>query len=530
MKMKQTPGPCDRSFSLVPRLLVGMVTVCAAIASSVAVAAASPVTVSTENGPVKGMVVSGLREFLGIPYAAPPVGELRWQPPQPHANWSKPLDATMFANHCPQVASPFGVASTTEDCLFLNVFTPSLNNGRSRTHARPVMVWIHGGAFVVGESDDYDPTQMVKLGDVIVVTINYRLGLLGFFAEPSLDSEPHLLANYGLMDQQFALQWVKRNIAAFGGDPNRVTIFGESAGGLSVLSNLASLPAGGLFERAIAESGAYQIVSPLPTLSEAETAGSATATNLGCSTAACLRSVSVGAILGQEGASAVPIVDGQVLKQQLASAFETGAFNKVPVIDGSNHDEWRLFVALDFDLAGGAITVAEYPFVIAATFGGALAPSVIAHYPLSSYPSPDEAFAAAVTDPTFSCTARLADQLLSQSVPTFAYEFNDENAPELFLPPVSFPYGAAHASELQYLFKVRAAFPTALDADQQALSQAMIGYWTKFASSGDPNSPGAPAWPQYSVLADQFQSLAPSTPTTETGFAVNHQCGFWMIP
>jgi para-nitrobenzyl esterase len=239
--------------------------------------------------------------------------------------------------------------------------------------------------------------------------------------------------------------------------------------------------------------------------------------------------VSVGAILGQEGASAVPIVDGQVLRQQLASAFETGAFNKGPVIDGSNHDEWRLFVALDFDLAAGAITVAEYPFVIAATFGGALAPSVIAHYPLGSYPSPDEAFAAAVTDPTFSCTARLADQLW-QSVPTFAYEFNDENAPELFLPPVSFPCGAAHASEVQYLFKLRAAFPTALDADQQALSQAMIGYWTKFASSGDPNSPGAPAWPQYSALANQFQSLAPSTPTTEAGFAADHQCVFWKIP
>jgi para-nitrobenzyl esterase len=218
-----------------------------------------------------------------------------------------------------------------------------------------------------------------------------------------------------------------------------------------------------------------------------------------------------------------------VLTEQPATAFATGNFNQVPVIDGSNHDEYRLFVALGFDLTpAGPITDAEYPGVLAATFGAALEPSVILQYPLSNYPSADEAFAAAVTDPVFSCSARLADQLLSTRVPTFAYEFNDENAPELFLPPVSFPYGAAHASELQYLFKLRAPLPAPLTPTQRKLSNAMIGYWTTFAASGDPNSSGAPTWPKYETLTDEFQSLVLRTPLTETDFAADHHCSFWI--
>jgi para-nitrobenzyl esterase len=256
-----------KSSGFIQKFFLGLLVICAAAAVSAVSAIADSKVVMTDEGPVKGMVVRGVREFLGIPYAAPPVGDRRWQPSQAHAPWLQPLDATKFANHCPQVASPFGVASLNEDCLYLNVFTLRTADDhadREDSSGRTVMVWIHGGALIAGESDDYDPEQLVKKDGVVVVTINYRLGLLGFFAEPALDAEPHLLANYGLMDQQFALQWVRRNIAPFGGDPNRVTIFGESAGGLSGLSNLASPKAAGLFQRAIVESGAYQITSPLP--------------------------------------------------------------------------------------------------------------------------------------------------------------------------------------------------------------------------------------------------------------------------
>ncbi|HEX9489274.1 MAG TPA: carboxylesterase family protein, partial [Stellaceae bacterium] len=247
--------------------------------------AGSPV-VMTHDGPVKGLSAPTMREFLGIPYAAAPVGDLRWRPPQPHARWSAPRDATHFASHCAQNASPFGAASVSEDCLYLNVYTP--DDGRDD---HPVMVWIHGGALVVGESDDYNPVRMVEQGDVVVVTINYRLGLLGYMAHPALSAESveHISGNYGLMDQQFALEWVQRNIGRFGGDRDRVTLFGESAGGLSTLSNVASPRAAGLFQRAIVESGAYAL--HLPSLAIAEAQGSAVATSLGCSTAACLRSL-----------------------------------------------------------------------------------------------------------------------------------------------------------------------------------------------------------------------------------------------
>ena len=184
-----------------------------------------PTFAVTEEGIVRGITTATTREFRGIPYAAAPVGDLRWRAPQRHAPWHGVLDTTQFANHCPQVAGAFGRASTTEDCLFLNVFTP-----RHPAARRPVMVWIHGGALVTGESDDYDATRLVEQGDVIVVTINYRLGTLGFLAHPALtgESPDHVSGNYGLLDQQEALRWVRRNILRFGGDPSNVTIFGEA--------------------------------------------------------------------------------------------------------------------------------------------------------------------------------------------------------------------------------------------------------------------------------------------------------------
>lgn len=197
-----------------------------------------------------------MNQYLGIPYAVPPVGSLRWTPPQPFGRWHGVFQATQFGNFCTQP----GLGS--EDCLYLNVYTPHQRKNSHKHHGLPVMVWIHGGSLVTGGGGFYDPTRIIEQSGVIVVTINYRVGLFGFFAHPAIDAEGHLNGNYGLMDQQLAMRWVKRNINAFGGDPNRITIFGESAGGQSVYSNLASPTAAGLFQRAISESGSYAEFQP----------------------------------------------------------------------------------------------------------------------------------------------------------------------------------------------------------------------------------------------------------------------------
>src|SRR6516165_1356942 len=488
-------------------------------------AAGGPVT-GTANGPVRGLANGAVNEFLGIPYATPPVGALRWQPPQPAASWSGVRDATQFAPHCPQLASPFGLASTSEDCLFLNVFTPRHQHAGSHF---PVMVWIHGGALVTGESNDYDPTALAEDG-VTVVTINYRLGALGFLAHPALADANGQSGDYGLMDQQAALRWVRCNIASFGGNPHNVTIFGESAGGLSTLSQVASPQASGLFERAIVESGSYNFTQA--SLSTAEAAGQAFAAKAGCArqTAACLRSLPVSTILADQNAAGyTPNINTEVLPESLGAAFATGTFIRVPIINGTNRDEWRLFVALS-ELVGNPVTAANYQGFISATLGvpPAVAAVIAARYPLTAYPSPSVALGAVGTDAIFACPALAIDQSVSRFVPTFAYEFNDENAPENFLPPVSFPYGAAHAAELQYLMGLpTAAFPGMLSAPQRQLATIMKRYWTNFANSGFPASSGIPFWPLFNSLTRTIQSLVPPSPQTETDFASAHNCAFW---
>ena len=480
----------------------------------------------TANGAVRGLAVGSVDEFLGIRYASPPVGALRWQPPQRVASWSGVRDATQFGPHCPQSASPFGEASTSEDCLYLNVFTP---RRRLRGSRFPVMVWIHGGALVTGESDDYDPTALVGDG-VTVVTINYRLGALGFLAHPALADANGQSGDYGLMDQQAALRWVQRNIARFGGNPHDVTVFGESAGGLSTLAQVASPQATGLFEKAVVESGSYNLTQA--SLATAESAGDAFASKVGCAsqTAACLRSVPVSTILAeQDAAGYTPNINSEVLPETLGTAFATGKFNRVPIINGTNRDEWRLFVALS-ELAGNPVTASNYQSMISSTLGvpAAVAAVIAAKYPLSAYPSPSVALGAVGTDAIFACPALTIDQSVSKFVPTFAYEFSDENAPELFLPPVSFPYGAAHASEIQYLFgQPAAAFPQALTGQQQQLASVMKTEWTSFAKIGLPFSLRSPFWPLFTNRTQTMQSLVPPAPGIETDFATSHNCGFW---
>jgi para-nitrobenzyl esterase len=512
--------------------------VASALAASATGASAAPVgsrdsgggpVVATANGPVRGVSTGGADEFLGIPYAAPPVGPLRWRPPMPAADWQGVRDATQFAPHCAQPALPLGQGSTSEDCLYLNVYVPP--GGETPGHPHAVMVWIHGGALVTGESDVYDPAKLVRNG-VIVVTINYRLGVFGFLAHPALaDRAGGPSGNYGLMDQQAALRWVQRNIRRFGGDARNVTIFGESAGGLSVLSQLSSPGARGLFAKAIIESGAYNLTQP--PLATAEAAGEAFATKVGCSsqTAACLRSVPVSTILANTNAGGyVPDIDGQVLTQSIGTALASGQFNRVPVVDGSNHDEWRLFVAIA-ELEGSPVTAANYQAEIASTLGvsATVAAAIAARYPLSAYPSPAIALGAVGTDAIFACHALTVDQSVSKYVPTYAYEFNDENAPQTLLPPVSFPYGAAHASELQYLFNLPALFPGSLSPPQQRLAGAMQSYWTNFAKRGFPSWFGVPFWPRFNAVTQRMESLIPPRPQLETGFGAEHNCAFWAL-
>jgi para-nitrobenzyl esterase len=317
----------------------------------------------------------------------------------------------------------------------------------------------------------------------------------------------------------------------FGGDPLKVTIFGESAGGLSVFSQLQSPPAAHLFHKAIIESGAYNLNTQ--TLATAEAAGTAFATAAGCSsqTAACLRALPVATLLANENpAGYTPNINGSFLPLSLGTALATGQFHHVPVIQGSNHDEWRLFTALDFDLLGHPIpnTEAGYEAALATLVGPVAAPIVAAQYPLASFPSADLAFAGAGTDVVFACPALQADLSMAAFTPLSTYEFNDENAPEDFLPPVTFPYGAAHASEIQYLFTLPVTVPRPpLNAAQQQLSSAMQHYWTNFAKFDTPNHPGSPFWAPFDPVTGNFQSLIPPTPTQETNFAIAHHCAFW---
>ncbi|HEX3821091.1 MAG TPA: carboxylesterase family protein [Candidatus Sulfotelmatobacter sp.] len=527
-------------------LLFGAAAICIFTLISPATASADnsshrPIAL-TESGFVIGSTTAGGTQFLGIPYAAPPVGALRWRPPKRYGFFPKfILQATQFGSACTQ---PGGIGS--ENCLFLNVYTPQTEPRDRRGHGLPVMFWIHGGGLINGSSTPYNPEQLVKKG-VIVVTINYRLGYLGFFAQSAIDAEGHLNGNYGLMDQQFALGWVRRNIARFGGNPNRVTIFGESAGGQSVYAQLASPLASGMFRGAISESGSYaefqNYFSNIVPLIVAETqgttsvpSGAAIADSVGCTnqTASCLRAVPASTMVAAEPFPLYPFVDGTLLTQTMGAAFDSGEFNHVPVISGTNHDEYRLFVALDYDLVGHLIlTSTQYDSAVATLWGPALTPPVLGLYPFASYPSGGEALGASGTDGVFSCSARIADQSLAKFVPTYTYEFNDENAPPSqseFGGLLTFPLGAYHSAEVPYLFKTGNVFglPESLSPDQRRLSNAMVSYWTHFAKKGNPNSSDEPLWSRYSTSTDEFQSLIPPVPVVEFNFDSSHQCStFW---
>jgi len=536
--------PLALAFGLIaagPSASTGAATARSVTAVRAAAAQASggpaPLVVQTDKGAARGLYAGNAREFFGIPYAAPPVRVLRWRPPQPAAPWTGIRNATWPGNTCAQIGSIATgeiTTSTSEDCLYLNVYTPAAV-GRG---GLPVMAWIHGGAFTGGAGSIYDGSTMATQGDVIVVTVNYRLGAFGFLALPGLDGEGGS-GDYGLMDQQAALRWVQRNARAFGGNPHDVTEFGESAGAASVCDNMASPAAAGLFARAIAESGC---LLGAPSRQSAEISDATFSARLGCADTAtqvaCLRGKSVASILrAQSGFGWAPVAGTPVLPLPPAAAFAAGRYSHVPLLQGTNHDEGRFFVALGYDLEGRPLTAAQYDQVIKASYGASAA-AVLAAYPLSGYASPDLAYAQVITDSGFSCPALRADEL-SQRSGVYAYEFSDPDPPDDFnLTTLTFPLGAAHSTELQYVFQRIPLLDKVppFRAAQLALSSQMVAYWTRFAVTGSPNRglPGdsaltAPSWPRFSTIRPDVQELVPGAIAQEpsTQFAAAHKCAFW---
>jgi para-nitrobenzyl esterase len=567
------------------------------------VSAASPANpaspVVTDTGSFIGVPspsAAGVDVFFGIRYAAAPEGALRWTPPQSPAAPAAPVVAAIPGPACPQPASTAPLPQS-EDCLFLNVYA-SASQG---THAkRPVFVWIHGGALITGSGAIYDPSAMVADNDIVVVTINYRLGALGWLVEPGLVAAESSFfqnagdaGNYGLMDQQFALQWVQRNIAAFGGDPQNVTVGGESAGGLSVTSNLTSTTtAKGLFRGAIIESGAYMLHDLPSQAAYGAIFGAGFDAALGCSAsdeAACLRAAPVASVLAAQSAvfssnGISPDFGTRVLPRALKDALSQGEFFRVPVLQGTNANEGRLFEPgeipfastlpniqaaggpANFDLTNantfcatpqgtGAPVICSFPQEVGLYLGAlsvglgfpttdvtpSLVKNVLEEYPLAHFPDPflphnapsaDEALSQIFTDAVFACNGSDSNLDLARFVPVFGYEFNDPNAPPLGSVPVrppndvfGFPSASEHSAELQFLFN----FDAPLSAGEQELASQMQTYWANFVISKDPNLPRhVPVWLPFNILGiAQALVPGPRRPQPFLTFRQEHFCGTW---
>ncbi len=451
------------------------------------------------QGKLVGSTDGKVAAFLGIPYAAPPIGELRWRPPQTAHNWSGARRATEFGANCQQIFNPKdnGVAHLpqSEDCLTVNVFAPV------RAKALPVMVWMHGGGFVNGSGTAplYDGTELARQG-VVVVTLNYRLGRFGFFVHPALTAaagdEP--LGNYGLMDMIAALQWVQTNIRQFGGDPRQVTIFGESAGGIAVNDLMVSPAAKGLFVRAIVQSGLGR--EPALPLSEAEKTGEIFAAGLGMSnaSAADLRGLSVEQILAAGDpdirAGGGSIVDGKVLPMAPMDAFSKGLQASVPYIIGWNSLEFPVpkeqVLAMMAEQVGSNSELAQIE---------------------SSYPDRESYLTHVFSDKVFVEPAlQLAAHHAAAGNPTWVYQFSvvSSSMRDHFK-------GAFHASERQYVFQNLNASPWPTDENDTVQAKTMSAYWVNFAKSGSPNGGGLTRWPQFQRRGSQIMDFENGGPVVK---------------
>lgn len=499
--------------------------------------ASVPPIVQTGQGPVSGKLISGVRAYLGIPYAAPPVGELRWQPPQPPARWSGTRDGTAFGDRCAQPLSPLSPESANEDCLFLNVHVPD-GIGREKL---PVMVWIHGGAFLSGSAAEYDMTKLAQKARAVVVSINYRLGAFGFLRQPELVAQ-NTSSNLGLQDQQAALRWVESQIGRFGGDASRVTIFGHSAGSVSVCLHMVSPQSKGLFHRAILQSGACHLLTATPAaVMQAQTV--ALGVKLGCPEGpgqlSCMRQKPALDVMRQSVPNGnevngvdlrwTPVQDGITLKGDPDQLVQQGKFHRVPVLVGTTHDEGRLFVASEYHLANLApVNEADVNAHIGRITSpdSALAARLRSTYTAQAYGTLDLAFSALLTDHYFACDAMRDAEAFSRHVPTYNYEFTEPSASN---PDPLMPLGAFHGLELIYLFQNNQVMPESMDAlsgAQLKLSEQMIRYWGRFAAMGHPNAFLPPYWPRFKARQPSSLNLNSKSLAVfgAAAFRKDHQC------
>lgn len=450
-----------------------------------------------EAGVVEGVVSADnqVRTFKGIPFAAPPLGALRWKPPQPVVPWTGVLKTVDYGPRPMQERvfddMVFHDSGPSEDCLYLNLWLPE-NHGPGKL---PVMVWIFGGGFVAGSTSEprQDGGNLCKKG-VLVVSANYRLGVFGLLAHPALskESDQGASGNYGILDQIAALRWVKRNIAAFGGDPDNVTIFGESAGSSSVSALVASPLAQGLFHRAIAESGTvFNPGSTMATLAEGEAQGLALAAQLGKTTIEELRAVPAGEIMASLRAHPIHfsmVVDGRVFPRDPTAIYQAGAQNRVPLLVGWNRDEGRNAL-----FAKETPTVARYGELVRARMGVG-AEAVLKEYPATTDAQAADAAAVLGVDLSngFKAWKWLGAQAATGS-PVYRYRF-DQALPA----PVN---GAPHACEIEYVFRVLSSRNLPWTDDDRQTSEVVSTYWTNFAKTGNPSGAGLPEWPMYRAEA-----------------------------
>jgi para-nitrobenzyl esterase len=490
------------------------------------------VRAAIQAGKVRGVEGAGVRAFLGVPYAAPPVGERRWRGPRPLQPWTGVRDATRLGSDCVQaigrraiLGGGGGIVVGSEDCLYLNVYAPS---GAAQA-ARPVMVFLHGGAFTIGAGANYDPSRLAAEQGRVVVTVNFRLGALGWLAHPDFAGEGDGLGgNWGLMDQQAALRWVQSNIGAFDGDADDVTLFAESSGAWSACYLMASPASEGLFHRVILQSGPCLEPNSLNALAVEAPKGEVLSRALGCDgedPVPCLRNVPAWRVArvasprsGINGpGSWGPVHGDAVVPVSPPTAFASGRFVRVPVIVGTNADEGRLFATEVRDLE-------RYERQTVWLYGEA-GGRALERYPVGPQ-GPGVAIARSFTDSRFACPSDALRRLLAEHVPTYGYEFADPDPP--FVIPdriMGIDMGAYHASELASVFGTSWLFADTgrWTPEQRALSERMMRLWAGFGHTEAFDR----AWPRVTEGGGPVRIFDPAGDRMDDGFFDRHQCDFW---